>query len=205
MRTPVVTGLLAGPGIAVTTNSYGVTTVSNKSLIDSYIDATMLNLNGASQIASGLLTPIAIYARNTGFTMSMTVPRLPADYLEFVCVPWVAVSQASAACTLNVQLSFIPFGLDTDQQSTIPTAVSTSISVTACDTNKCYITEALNGISVTSGGFVIANISLDSSTDLEYALHIMRQGFHIKLADILQDVNIVDNTISVTASIGTAN
>lgn len=140
MRTPVVTGLLAGPGIAVTTNSYGVTTVSNKSLIDSYIDATMLNLNGASQIASGLLTPIAIYARNTGFTMSMTVPRLPDDYLEFVCVPWVAVSQASAACTLNVQLSFIPFGLDTDQQSTIPTAVSTSISATACDTNKCYVT-----------------------------------------------------------------
>lgn len=52
---------------------------------------------------------------------------------------------------------------------------------------------------------MIANISLDSSTDLEYALHIMRQGFHIKLADMMQDVNIVDNAISVTASIGTAN
>ena len=178
LRTPVVPGIMAGPGAKVATAPNGVVTISAETEIGGLHDAYSIVHNGTT-LSQGALFQYIVFpvGRVSNIVITLPVKFLSADNeIEWPVSVW-AISQGGQAGVFAVDAQFVPDDLTGAAVS--PTVIGNNVSfnlgsTTASSSEYVYTVCQLSG-TINSNGLLAAKItSPQLSTN---ALNILRVGF----------------------------
>ena len=180
--TPVVSGINAGPGMAVSRNINGITTVSLKTLVGDQIDAYSIQHNGTTLITDGVIQYITFpQGRSSEFVMFLPVTDVP-EGVTLQAYAWGTMKDSSA--TLNVTGYFIPQPT-ADNPTTVPntTDLTNTVSLAFSGTTDMlsYSEVALTGFTVTQPGMLVARVRTQGTASANYKL--LRVGFKLAVAE----------------------
>lgn len=179
--TPVVTGINAGPGIKVSRNVTGVTTVSAANLVGSQIDAYSIQHNGTTLITDGLFQFITFPAgRESEFVMFLPVTDVP-EGVTLQASAWGTLYGSSA--TLNVDGWFIEqptAGNNTDLPVTTNPQNTVELSFNGQEGKLSYGEVSLTGCTVSAPGMLVARIAIPSAPSDN--VELLRVGFKLDVA-----------------------
>lgn len=180
--TPVVSGINAGPGMAVSRNLNGITTVSLKTLVGDQIDAYSIQHNGTTLITDGVIQYITFpQGRSSEFVMFLPVTDVP-EGVTLQAYAWGTMKDSSA--TLNVTGYFIPQPT-ADNPTTVPdtTDLTNTVSLAFSGTTGMlsYSEVALTGFTVTQPGMLVARVRTQGTASANYKL--LRVGFKLAVAE----------------------
>lgn len=180
--TPVVSGISAGPGMAVSRNLNGITTVSLKTLVGDQIDAYSIQHNGTTLITDGVIQYITFpQGRSSEFVMFLPVTDVP-EGVTLQAYAWGTMKDSSA--TLNVTGYFIPQPT-ADNPTTVPdtTDLTNTVSLAFSGTTGMlsYSEVALTGFTVTQPGMLVARVRTQGTASANYKL--LRVGFKLAVAE----------------------
>jgi len=163
--TPVVSSVQAGPGVAVDDLGAGAIMVSSSELMNSLIDADLVNLDNAVESTDSVYTFLNMPAGRT----SSIIGRIPIpkfDSTGIVATPFAIVKGVVGATTFpetTVQLVFVPtsaVGSYTDLGSVV--TVNTTFAALTTASTRLYQILGLDDIDVASEGTLY--IKLTSTT-----------------------------------------
>lgn len=180
--TPVVSGINAGPGMAISRNLNGITTVSLKTLVGDQIDAYSIQHNGTTLITDGVIQYITFpQGRSSEFVMFLPVTDVP-EGVTLQAYAWGTMKDSSA--TLNVTGYFIPQPT-ADNPTTVPdtTDLTNTVSLAFSGTTGMlsYSEVALTGFTVTQPGMLVARVRTQGTASANYKL--LRVGFKLAVAE----------------------
>lgn len=180
--TPVVSGINAGPGMAVSRNLNGITTVSLKTLVGDQIDAYSIQHNGTTLITDGVIQYITFpQGRSSEFVMFLPVTDVP-EGVTLQAYAWGTMKDSSA--TLNVTGYFIPQPT-ADNPTTVPDTTdltnTVSLAFSGMTDMLSYSEVALTGFTVTQPGMLVARVRTQGTASANYKL--LRVGFKLAVAE----------------------
>jgi hypothetical protein len=178
--TPVVTDLLAGPGMQVYTAADGSRTISTTSLIGTLLDAENVNHNGTLITSDGLYQYITFpKERNCSFTIQKHITNINSD-TEISATAWCMVMGGNAS--FNVELVFVPAPTENSYISIgdIIKANKTSLAV-GSPGNGIGMAESADSIKFKGNGTLIARITNSTSANV---VNVFRTGFKLLLVSV---------------------
>ena len=184
--TPVVTDVIAGPGINLTKALDGSVYVSAADRIGAPMDAYSINHNGTTLVSNGLLQYITFPASRLS-SYSMTMPVTDINTPCKLSVWWMKLG--TAAPQLIVTAKFIP-DPTADSESSVSvlgsTAVTVNTTVGATADSLVYDEAEIAGCTVSGSGLLVAIVSSTVSTQAQF----LRTGF--KLDVLNNDANMTE-------------
>lgn len=170
--TRIVSSLTSGPGIVITPSGIGAFTISSNAVLNTYIDASLVDLQGAIRVSDTTKTMIRLpRTHNTGFTMYCSIPYLPNGTIK--ASPWVQC--CGGAGQLSIQTTFIGQGTAGDpwQSSAVPAAATISLP---SGIDGYFIAKA-DSITVQTAGCLIVKVSAEApAVDID----LFRQGIYLQ-------------------------
>ena len=168
--TPVISGLLAGPGAHVANFTNGRAVVSLESLVDALLDADIYNLNNAVEDSSGDWISVMLpRGRNSSLTGRVPLPRLPTGVNYDVTVfAWIAGSAGQTGLSVSAMLTESPRSAGL-KPITGPT-LSTTLSGAGSDSSQAYHRETTETLDLTghtaSEGSLFVTLSSAGAVDV---------------------------------------
>lgn len=186
--TPVVSDVVAGPGILVDRGVNGTLAISSSALINNLLDATSINHNGTTVTSDGIYQFITFpKGRKCSFTMQLNVDNVEQS-LKLKAYVWgTAIGKSSS---FDVDCYFMPTPTESSAVTidrTVRTTTSLSIGGTA---NSVALGTTKDAMQFSGPGTLIAKVSNIDSTD---TINLFRVGFKLALVE--------DSIISTTADI----
>lgn len=180
--TPVVTGIAEGPGIHVTRELNGVTTISQATMVGDLMDAYSIQHNGSTVISDGVLQFITFPAnRSSEFIMCLPIADVPEG----------TVLQASAwgtlygyATSLSVNGYFIPQPTADNNVVMPDTSNTTNTSTMSFNGGADVLSYAeveLAGCTITTPGMLVARVRPASNPPASN-IQLLRVGFKLDIA-----------------------
>lgn len=197
--TPVITDLLAGPGMSVSKALDGSAYISSANMVDGLLDATGYNYNGTTQISNGLLQFITFPAGR----ISQLIMYRPIQGITAKCqlVIW-GMKVGTNSPALDIQACFIP-DPTADTQST--TAVqqyigSLEFAAGADASSIAYGEVTIGGCTVSGAGTMIATVTVPSQPTQQ--IQLLRAGFKLNVINetsqtVMYDGNAITQTLPV--------
>ena len=178
IKTPVVNNITAGLGISVssTSNGSGSVEISSMNLLNSYIDAQIVNLNNAVQRTVGS----TVYTVLPGGRVSSVSYSIPLPYWEGASRQlkfslWVKGGDAALSFTLDI--SKFSMSNVTGETTTDTASVSLPNNINATDPAKHYLYEVTLPMSVDSSDLI--QVSMSPTTTPVADVMLLRQGVKI--------------------------
>lgn len=174
--TPVVTDIIQGPGVVISTESDGSRTISSSSIIGTLLDATTINHNGTTVTSDGIYQYITYpKGRNCSFTMQINVDTV-SDTDTVSATVWGMAAGNSAS--FNVEMFFVP---EPVSGSTIKLDRNAKIHTTlaiASGTGSIGMSDTPDTMTFTGRGTLIAKVS---NITVNNAINLFRVGFRLAL------------------------
>jgi len=180
--TPVVPGINAGPGMAVSRALNGVTTVSLSTLVGDPIDAHSIQNNGSTVITDGVLQFFCFPAgRSSELVMFLPVTDVP-DGIVLQASAWATLYGASTTLSVNgyfieqptsTSNTLLPDTTDTSNPDTLNFSRGASGTLT-------YAEIELTGCTVSAPGMLVARIRPPSTPTNN--IQLLRLGFKLAIA-----------------------
>lgn len=200
--TPVVTEVLAGPGITVSRAMDGSAYVSAASTVGGLMDAFSINHDGTTLITDGNNMQYITFPAGR---ISQFVMYLPVQGITSNCQVSVWCMKAGmGSAKLNVQVSFIPDPV-VGTQSEIVISGNTGSVEPAAGTSANSLTygeDAITGCTVSGNGLLVATVSVSSAPQTQ--IKLLRAGFRLsaipensQYVDPVVDSNAITQTMTV--------
>lgn len=197
--TPVITDVVAGPGINVSKALDGSTYISAANRIGGLLDAYSINHNGTTLISNGSLQYITFPAnRISNFVMVMPVSDITTPCSLSV---W-GIKLGTTAANLNVIAYYIP-DPTVGNASTIDVSRESAVLQigTGDDADTLTYGEALiSGCTVSGNGLLVASVSVSSEPSSQ--IQLLRTGFKLgvinnNVTPTTDDSNAITQTMQV--------
>ena len=186
--TPVVTDVLAGPGLSMTRALDGSVYLSAADKIGCPMDAYSINHNGTTLVSNGILQFITFPAlRLSSYVMTMPVTDINTPCK--VSVWWMKLGTTTPS--LFVTAKFIQDPAANAPTSTSVTGYTGTINTTAgADTDSLVYNElAIDGCTVSGSGMLVAIVSSTVSTQAQF----LRTGFKLDVINANANMAQYDN------------
>lgn len=200
--TPVVTEVLAGPGIVVNRAMDGSAYVSAASTIGGLMDAYSINHNGTTLITDGTnLQYITFPAdRIAQFVMYLPVSGLTSDCQVSV---W-AIKAGTETAQLHVEATFIPDPTKATPSEIVISGATSALIIAggAASNTLMYDDTEVAGCTASGSGMLVATVSVMSAPQNQ--IKLLRAGFKLSAiadnspyTDPVVDSNAITQTMTV--------
>lgn len=204
-RTPVITGLAAGPGTDIQVASNGIATISNKSAIGYPMDAYNVNVNGATVTSDGIWTYFMFPKGRAGASLIINMPitGIGSDTVVKVSVWGWGVG---ASATFDTFIYTVPDSY-ADGNHSLPGVPQASIPLSFSGGSLLYA-ETGDGVEMQGSGMAFARVQLTAAPASD--VRLMRLGFKLTVvsaptvepaAPTVDGVTQVINTLTAAESI----
>lgn len=191
--TPVVTDVIAGPGIEVSRALDGTAIVSADNTLGGLMDAYSINHNGTTLISDAGVPPLQYITFPAGNRESNFVMYLPIrDIGNAVCdVAVWGIKLGTENASLDVSAKFIPDPTSTTQSTTSGVVNSQSLTIPGGDDAAAltYSEVDITGCTVTGSGMLVAVVGATNATN---QIQLLRAGFKLKVNAGATDTTTTD-------------
>lgn len=204
--TPVITDVVAGPGINVRKSLDGTAVVAASTNVGGLMDAYSINHNGTTLISDAGNPPLQYITFPAGQRASNFVMYLPVhDIGDAVCnVAVWGIKLGTETATLNVSAKFIPDPTATAQSSTSGEANTRSMVISggSSSTALTYDEVEITGCTVQGSGMLVAVVGCTNSAN---QVQLLRTGFRLSVAEAsdITDTSDIMNGITQTMTVAT--
>lgn len=174
--TPIITDMVAGPGMTLSKALDGSVYLSAADRIGSLMDAYSINHNGTTLISNGTLQYITFPAgRISSFVMIMPVTDINTPCAASI---W-GMKLGENSASLTVVARFIPDPTVNTQSSVDTTRYTEELTFNAGtdDSSLVYGEALINGCTVSGSGLLVASVGVDSGPADQ--IQLLRTGFKL--------------------------
>jgi hypothetical protein len=198
--TPVITGLIAGPGTTLTDATNGTYIISSSQNIGLPKDAYSMNHNGTAVTSDGIFQYVTFpKGRMASFVMSMPVSDVPAG-MTLQAQAWGTV--AGVGSSFDVTMYVVPEPMTQGEQQELPTTgTDTSLTFTG-SSGKLTYAESAGTVKFTQACTLVAVVTIKNAPSTD--IRMMRAGFKLGIVEtrsVEQDPPAqVERTMAVTGN-----
>jgi hypothetical protein len=178
LRTPVISGLVAGPGMAVDLAENGVATLASSFDVGTPLDAYSFNHNGTTTTSDGTFLYFTFpKGRQSSMVITMPVSGVPAD-MQLTARVWAC--NAGSQASLSVSCYWLPTPAAGTPVSMPSTPQQLGTLSLAGQTGQLSYTETSGSLSFTGNGQLVAVVSTGGALPAN-DLRLTRIGFILNM------------------------
>lgn len=180
-HTPVISDIIAGPGITSSVTANGNAIISSTGFLNTPLDARSYNMNGTQMSSDGIYTYIVFpTGRQSSLLMQLPVTDVEQDLnLE----AFVFGISESGSGNFNVDMYFVPTPSASSPSVLGRTpSLTTVLSLSNSEAGKAYFNQTTQAMAFSGPGLLIAKVSVASavpSSDIRF----LRLGFYLQAAE----------------------
>ena len=198
--TPVVTDVVAGPGVSIDRSLDGTAYISTANLVGGLLDATAFNHNGTTLISNGSLQYITFPAnRKSQFIMTMPIQGVTAPCTLSV---WI-MKVGTGSTPLTVSASFIQDPtIDTESTVNVQSYTDELNYEAGMDASSLVYGEVnISGCTVSGNGTLVASVSINTAQGEQ--IQLLRTGFKLNVINQNTPILMYDgNSITQQLQVG---